>query len=734
MLHVCLQYFDYSTAWITQFGILQVSDNFVEAGTASMVASLPKAIYFIVCVVMGLFLITSLLVGTFANSYENDQAVVREQPQLKKRRTLVTVVEIWTRHSDLSQMIHGADRNKLQNPAYLKYIEDNFNFDIALNLLLLQKDSAWVSALADKISQVVNLQLQFGDESAHTRDVLLDICAEMSLNDLYDRLQPHSSTESMKVRRRALRLSNRISHQQGTYEQICWLRGRSPSNAKLLEALSVLPQLLGFNNSGSTNKTSDLCAATCELVTHFYLQKWSMHRVFVQIASDNGMIDGAEIEQLVRMVDGMDLLVQSKRSRIDSTRLAIEDMLESFRDCCDSGQGEVPLEEASELLRMSQLVSHGTCTRREQVTRHKLYCMLTIPGSSSRHCDNCSRYCDNCSRHCDNCSRYCMPCADVLCGLQLDAEDAFTVHAIPDQSESMIQIDDLNHALCDGLYDWGDKQLLSDQLSHVSNTNLLKGRTAFTSEEFVEMRSNLRHTLVQNTMGEQGTRERVTYELIQQQALLQEATKPEHTSFIVCGLGELRFFFLCVSWATVFVLAMYHSVDHTDTLDVLLIILSLSPWMEVFLFACRVGFWDYITCRHTPTEVLSVFGSFVCLCVSVVGTVLLLLKPGGIDVGTSRFFCAFSTLLIFTKSDKYYDMFLSLLAVTRFAWPIVVLLVAMICIFALTAVTTSSLHVASCCVWPLCGMIFVSVWTAARYVWRECHQRMGDRSIFWQLW
>ena len=183
----------------------------------------------------------------------------------------------------------------------------------------------------------------------------------------------------------------------------------------------------------------------------------------------------------------------------------------------------------------------------------------------------------------------------------------------------------------------------------------------------------------------------MAFDLIREHAWLIEAGNPAERNFAVCGIGEVRIIFDLIAWGTVLVLALFHSTDEHDLFDMLLVIFALLPWLEVCVMSMYHGFVNYITCRKTPNDHFAVWGSLVCLSISLIGVALLVSDSSFVASGTARFLTAFSALLVFTKNEKFHDMFQALNAVVRIAWPIVGLLVMIVCLYALLAVSLDCL-------------------------------------------
>ena len=644
---VYLQYFDFSTSFVTQFVLMHSADNFIESVHISVTEGLAKALFVFCCVVGGGFLINALLISVFMSSYEDDQAVVTEQPKLKRQRSLVAALEIWARHSIYSQAVYGIERNRHPTAAYSEFAETDLCFDTFLDLLLMGNSLGWVASMKVMAAQVVQLQLEIGKSSRQTHAVLLNIAAELSLPDLYEQLRD-SQTEPFSARREAVLLSQQTleTSTHCSYQEVSWLRGRSPQNEYLQRAVYALPVLLGLEAPQTELAADDqnalvLYEATLRLVRLFYLQKWAVHRIYIHV---NNMEEGnprLRFQQLFRMCNAMDHMGESGPARVDSVRLAAEALLATLDDASDANSiGIVAsdakfVDDASKLMQISKLISREVVLKQDQLD------------------------------------------ASLVFDSHSEVNAAISQHA------RQLPFESLSSALYQGLFIWNDNKASQDQMVENLIVRFENQNRPASFDEFYRMRQHLKHLIVQENVN---ASHRVAFDLIREHAWLVEAGKPSERDFAVVGIGEVRLVFDLIAWASVLVLALYHSNDHADLFDALLVLFALLPWLEVCILSMRHGCRNYITCRKAPNDHLAVWGSLVCLGISLVGVVLLVSDSSFVASGTARCFTAFSALLVFTKNEKFYEMFLALTGVVRIAWPIVGLLLAVVCLYALLAV------------------------------------------------
>ena len=342
------QYFDFSTTFFTLLVYTAGGDNFVEASTIGFRDSVWYALFFVFSSVMGMFFITSLLIEAFCGSYEENQNDVFVLRKRNERRSLCAVMLCWSRHSYHSIAIYGDFRNtKLDDAKYLQYTEDGLTLDAFTDLIMANAFSKWDTAgwaqqLRSSAGILVSLLEGAGTISPdsspyHMTNLLLNLLAEMTTEDLFNRLCSVMSTnvEPLAARRGTLLMwlpdmfGSASRHTQFTFEQINWARGLAPEDHELEEALALLPELLGLDESKCTiqidangvlergakglmqfggkvfglgrseDDTIDLFIPICQLVRTFYLQKWRMHRIF-HFMDDSGdqILQHHECEQV----------------------------------------------------------------------------------------------------------------------------------------------------------------------------------------------------------------------------------------------------------------------------------------------------------------------------------------------------------------------------------------------------------------------------------------------------
>ena len=282
---------------------------------------------------IGCFFIGSFFVEAFAGSYEDSQAEISAMLHRAKNRSLVAAIEIWSRHSSLSDALFGSDRNIKQSSSYENFTTQGLQPAAFFELMVTLEHSVFlggcVSWMADIERQLHGL-VSCADTYSSAVEVLLDVCAELSMHSLYEKLCVLAPSKVvMEDRKRMLLQSSGVSTQCKhalSYEEVQWARGHSPENADILEALQLLPTLRGLTQDCG----AELHSGTSHLLQLVYLHKWCFHRVFGYMDKDaaDSLIEASEFDQVLRILRTADALGESKILRIDAHRLVTESELE----------------------------------------------------------------------------------------------------------------------------------------------------------------------------------------------------------------------------------------------------------------------------------------------------------------------------------------------------------------------------------------------------------------------
>ena len=284
---------------------------------------------------IGCLFIGSFFVEAFAGSYEESQAEINAMLHRCKCRSLVAVMEVWSRHSALSDALFGSKRNLEQCSSYEKFTNQGLQPGAFFELLVALEHNS--DSLSGTVSWMAGLERQLHDlvSSLETYssavEVLLDVCAELSMHSLYNQLCTLAPTEvTMEARKRMLLQSSGVSSQCEralSYEEVYWCRGHSPEDADMQEALQLLPTLKGLLEQDCGR---ELLCGTTHVLQLFYLHKWCFHRVFGYMDKDapDSLVQASEFDQVLRICQTADALGESKFLRLDAQRLVTENELE----------------------------------------------------------------------------------------------------------------------------------------------------------------------------------------------------------------------------------------------------------------------------------------------------------------------------------------------------------------------------------------------------------------------
>ena len=309
-------------------------ENYGDANNIAYQISGWYCVIFMLTICIGCFFIGAFFVEAFAGSYEDSQAEISAMLHRANNRSLVAAMEIWSRHSSLSDALFGSDRNIKQSSSYENFTTQGLQSAAFFELMVTLEHSS--DFLGGRVSWMADIERQlhglvsYADTYSSAVEVILDVCAELSMHSLYEKLCTLAPSKVlMEDRRRMLLQSSGVSTQCKhalSYEEVQWARGHSPENANILEALQLLPTLKGLKEDCGT----ELHSGTTHLLQLVYLHKWCFHRVFGYMDKDaaDSLIEASEFDQVLRLCQTVDALGESKTLRIDAERLVTESELE----------------------------------------------------------------------------------------------------------------------------------------------------------------------------------------------------------------------------------------------------------------------------------------------------------------------------------------------------------------------------------------------------------------------
>ena len=309
-------------------------ENYGDANNIAYQINGWYCVIFMLTICIGCFFIGSFFVEAFAGSYEDSQAEISAMLHRANNRSLVAAMEIWSRHSSLSDALFGSDRNIKQSSSYENFTTQGLQSAAFFELMVTLEHSS--DFLGGRVSWMADIERQlhglvsYADTYSSAVEVILDVCAELSMHSLYEKLCTLAPSKVlMEDRRRMLLQSSGVSTQCKhalSYEEVQWARGHSPENADILEALQLLPTLKGLKQ----DCVAELHSGTTHLLQLVYLHKWCFHRVFGYMDKDaaDSLIEASEFDQVLRLCQTVDALGESKTLRIDAERLVTESELE----------------------------------------------------------------------------------------------------------------------------------------------------------------------------------------------------------------------------------------------------------------------------------------------------------------------------------------------------------------------------------------------------------------------
>lgn len=351
------QFFDFYTAFTTMFIYVDSADNYTStADIANEIGTFHK-LYFLFCTLSGAFFITALLIDVFCGSYDEDQADALKFVHSQHRYCDATVVAIWERHSSHAQALVKLKREDTtiqvsceQGLSFDSFVDLVFSGCIFKNDVVMQECKGLITTIVEKLEAKRDTQgsAHFVTLAEHRiiRE-MLDICAETSLTDLFDKLQcliEHPDiivAGNAKVSIRDWRVLQLLSMgvepsimANISWDEVQWARGRTPSDDDLKVAVAVLPRLKGLlePKEDTDHLEWELYNLTCRVLRLEYLRKWCVHRIFTSLdKSEDRMIDPSEFHLLWPMVQTMTKMASSKQIRAEGYLMGIHAEMDKLR-------------------------------------------------------------------------------------------------------------------------------------------------------------------------------------------------------------------------------------------------------------------------------------------------------------------------------------------------------------------------------------------------------------------
>ena len=160
--------------------------------------------------------------------------------------------------------------------------------------------------------------------------------------------------------------------------------------------------------------------------------------------------------------------------------------------------------------------------------------------------------------------------------------------------------------------------------------------------------------------------------LSREHARLREIIK-QVNNFGIFGEADVTFLFHLWAWCHVALLSQYHSgvdLSSVDILDHISVCFAIMPWIEVVLHMHHRGVFGYLFYHRGTAEAIFVYGTLVCLCIALVGAVVIEVEWFDIvPLGTARFCVSCAVLTIFTQNVRFSQMLQTvLLSAAAFDW------------------------------------------------------------------
>ena len=486
----------------------------------------------------GLFFITSLLIESFGSSFDANNFLAHSIRRKNKDRSVSAVLAIWARHSSFSCALFGAERNLHMVPAYSAAITAGLTFDSLMDLMM--QTGAGVSARSHLLRWVSDVHQLASVTVAHLEgirqsssnsfsihnsvSVMLDICAELSFEPLFDRLLLLCTSNSMDTPRmehykQNLLMSLGVSSectQEVTYEQCCWARGTAPADKDIMKALQLLPKLKGLQAPPGTviGAELQLYHQTVHLLRLFYLRKWVINKIFTWKGDidQSGTLNSTKLEVMLGLCYLMDSLAV-KTARLSLYSLTIDAEIE-------------------------QTVS----SRELEFEAHECASLYTHELFEKRQASEIRR--------------------------------VFRLHDPHDtgfiDSQTMLRA-----------FDEGE---LFDKGTTLSvRTGRLPRKISF--QDFERNFNEMKEHAAQQVTSALGPKDLALFQLSRVKTRVAECSKAADQDYSVMALSEVQFVFQVFLWANVVVLSLYYNNGgELDTsLDPYLICFSLAPWLEVLI-------------------------------------------------------------------------------------------------------------------------------------------------------
>ena len=428
----------------------------------------------------------------------------------------------------------------------------------------------WIVRLHKSTAALVD-DLTDEESDASLIDALLDVCADLDFGDLYNEIQKLctiNKPQKLAARKRKLvlcgynHMANSCTELQ-TKAEVSWVHGRCPRNKQLRAALAVI-------ESG----TASVCKELTELMTCSYLHRWRFNLVFTHLnTANNSKLTALEFERAHRMLPMIGEIANSSSLRLDADKLMISQELNRFTRLIHQGRGKVSTVSVESSLQLS------------------------VGNSSFRLMD--------------------------LQQVHLTAEEESEAIAL------FSRIDKANeHGVTDGKVTFEELQRALVMMASIKYTEeeITELMTKYDTnndqtlnlEEFKLLRRELKIPPL-------AVEDCVLFELSQEQRRLAAGSHRMKAELPVTKQEELRSFFYFVCWVNFLCMALYNRGSDDAMLDRAMVLFSFISCSELLLLMWQFGIGAFFfSDRNAPHDMMQRQGTFVCVLVSVIGSLNLI--------------------------------------------------------------------------------------------------------------
>ena len=639
-----LQYESMSSSLLTMFVYLVSGENYVEATTTAFNQDLWNSVFFIGCSLVGLFFLTSLFIEAFSESFNANKKELYSTQRQQEWCSLLVVMEIWMRHSHETCAFFDGQARLSHSSEYTTFIESGMSFHSFVDLMaahrsvistgscgdynqvppttaacpwltlcLCQKwlnNQKWIHDLYSATANLIDAIDAVDNKSIFA---LLDVCADLAFDDLYEQLQQLVSDDeqqTLAATKRKLILSGHThmlhTNNHQTKGQTSWLHGHCPENQQLRAALDLLSL-----ESRSANRSSMFS----ELIRSLYLHKWRFNLIFSHLdVSYSGKLSMLEFEKMHQMIAMCGELASSNSLRVDAEKLMISKELSRFTRLVHQGKGKtstgavestvnLKMERSFSLMDLQQV----KLTPEEENEAIALFSRIDKPDEN---------------------------------GVKDGKVDFHELRrALAKMASIKYTEEDIGQLLIQ--YDSDNDQTI----------NL---------EEFKQLRRELKIPPL-------AIEDRVLFGLSQEQQRLSALSLQIDAQISSSRDEELRNMFYFASWINFLCMTLYYGGSNETALDTCMVAFSLFSCLEVAFLMRKSGITAFFSSSDESHDALQYQGTFVCVIVSLFGACNLILidELDVMSFGTARCLTGFSILGIFTKSSSFARLLQTLFSVFR---------------------------------------------------------------------